>query len=96
MLNRGQKPITMAKNIFLKTIYDFLNRIKIPRIYEKKSENTFASTECPYCKSDDAYFYKLKFDEAGYCPDCNVNWIEIGNGSVWKLPSCDQDRQGLL
>ncbi len=80
----------MAKNLFLKTRNDFVQRTKIPReINEKNSENKFTKTKYPYCKSVDAYFYELKFDDAGYCPDCNVKWIEVGNGAIWKLPYCN-------
>ena len=53
----------------------------------KDLANTFIKTECPYCSSDLAYFYWLKFDTAGYCPDCNVNWVETDNGTIWKLPA---------
>jgi len=53
---------------------------------KKNFENTFINTKCPYCSSDHAYFYGLKFDTAGYCPNCNVNWIEVGNDAIWKLP----------
>jgi len=60
--------------------------------YSKKGDaKAFDKTECPYCSSDLAYFYWLKFDTAGYCPDCNVNWIETGNGMVWRLPTCVED-----
>ncbi len=56
------------------------------RYSRKDIAKTFNKTECPYCGSDLAYFYWLKFDTAGYCPDCNVNWVETSNGTMWKLP----------
>lgn len=48
-----------------------------------KSHN---NTKCPYCGTEDAYFYELKFDNACYCPHCNVNWIEMDNGIIWEIP----------
>ena len=57
----------------------------------KDIAKTFNKTECPYCSSDLAYFYWLKFDTAGYCPDCNVNWVETNNGTIWKLPTQVED-----
>ena len=56
----------------------------------KDPAKTFIKTECPYCSSGLAYFYWLKFDTAGYCPDCNVNWVETDNGTVWKLPTFNE------
>ena len=65
----------------------------------KELTKAFTNTKCPYCDSYLAYFYWLKFDTAGYCPECNVNWVETENGTVWKLPinvgrSCQATVQG--
>jgi len=57
----------------------------------KDTAKVFNKAECPYCSSDLAYFYWLKFDTAGYCPDCNVNWVETDNGAIWKLPTPVED-----
>ena len=53
---------------------------------EKKFETVFGNAQCPYCSSHKAYSYELKFDIARHCPDCNANWIEVGNGTIWKIP----------
>ena len=53
---------------------------------EKKFESMFDINECPYCNSHKAYHYELKFETVRHCPDCNANWIEVGNGTIWRIP----------
>ena len=55
-------------------------------IHNENFGNKLCNTKCPYCGADEVYFYELKFDNAGFCPKCNVNWIEVGNGTIWKIP----------
>lgn len=52
-------------------------------VYSKKK---FDNTKCPYCNSNDVCLYGLKFDTAAYCIRCDVNWIEMSNGTIWLIP----------
>jgi len=58
------KSIDMTKNMFLETIFYFLNQINFLGIYNKKSKHAIIDTRCHYRKSTDVYFYGLTFERS--------------------------------
>lgn len=70
----GKSTILPARRLRKKIKYD-----------DKNYAKTFINVECPYCSSDLAYLFWIRFDTVGYCSDCNVNWVEGGNGTIWRL-----------
>lgn len=56
-------------------------KMKSNKFYRKSmnriaQKTCFSNVECPSCGSNVAYIGWLKDYTAGYCPDCNEEWLE--------------------
>lgn len=52
------------------------NKLYRKTIFRRVKKTCFSNVECPSCGSNLAYIGWLKEYTAGYCPDCNEEWLE--------------------
>jgi ssDNA-binding Zn-finger/Zn-ribbon topoisomerase 1 len=66
------KGITMMNPKFSRKIKNFHYK----RVNRRGQKTFFSNVECPSCNSTIAYITWQKNYSAGFCPDCNEEWLE--------------------